>query len=365
MRNMPKISVVLAVYNGERDIRPSVESVLAQTYKDFEFIIVNDASTDATLSVLSSYKDPRLIICNNDKNIGQTSSLNAGLRIARGEYIARIDSGDISVPERFLNQVHYLDKHPDVDILGTAAFQYDVAGNFRGNVYMSNRPKTILQRIIFSCPVIHISVMMRRVRVLQLGGYNESYRILADYGLWAKALQNGCIFSNLGAVLAGYVVNPDSFGYSHGRGRSVQEAAKIIQETAKNMTGMELCLDQTEHLYRFFVFGPQEMDSEWMLKTEFLYETLMRKLHIPSRDIDYQLVKYYLKALNGKQHLPSAQNNMPKYIMSRICSRLGGCTSSLLFEDLIQSMFFTRRKSFCTKDALRIYKRLMNTNNSP
>ena len=320
--NIPKISVVLAVYNGQRYIKPSIESVLAQTYGDFELIIVNDASTDSTLNIIELYSDPRVIVHNNNENMGQTASLNAGLRMARGKYIARTDAGDISVPDRFLKQVRFLDEHSEIDILGTAAFQYDTAGKFRGKVFMPSRPSTILQRIFFACPVIHISVMMRRERILRLDGYNESYRILADYGLWAKALQNEFRFWNLDEILAGYLVTPDSFGYSHGRGISVQEAARIISEVALNMAGIELTLDQAEGIYRFFVFGPQDLDNEQSRKAEMLFESILLKLNIPQRDIDYLLLRNYAKIL------------LRKNVLMKIFVRYRGALSAHLYEDL-------------------------------
>jgi len=358
MSNVPKISVVLAVYNGERYITPSIESVLTQSFRDFEFIIINDASTDSTLTIINSYNDPRIIIHNNNENMGQTASLNAGLRIARGKYIARTDAGDISMPERFLKQVQYLDNNTNYDILGTAAFQYDLAGKFCGNVFMPNKPSTILQRIFFACPVIHVSVMMRRERILQLGGYNESYRILADYGLWAKALQNGFRFWNLGEVLAGYLITPDSFGSSHGRGRSVQEAAHIICEVAVNITGIQLSLDQAEDLYRFFVFGPHDINIERMLKAEMLFETLLQKLNIPRRDIDYLLMKSYLKAVIEKKLHNSSQNNLSKYVPRRVFAKLRGIVSSHLFEDLYRSMLSIKNRPPAVKDTSMIVNTL-------
>ncbi|MDQ1330724.1 MAG: hypothetical protein QG578_989 [Thermodesulfobacteriota bacterium] len=322
MNNIPVISVVLAVYNGQKYLKPSIESVLAQSYGDFEFIIVNDASTDSTLNIINSYDDPRIIIHNNNENAGQTASLNVGLRIARGKYIARTDAGDISMPDRFLKQIRFLDEHSDIDILGTAAFQYDMAGKFCGNVFMPNRPSTILQRIFFACPVIHISVMMRLDRILELGGYNESYRILADYGLWAKALQNGFRFWNLEDILAGYLLTPDSFGYSHGRGRSVQEAASIITEIALNLTGVKLTPDEAENIYRFFVFGPQDLDKNQSDKVEMLFESILIKLDIPQRDIDYLLMRSYAKKL------------LYKDVLIKSLTRYRGLVSAHLHDDL-------------------------------
>ena len=112
----PKISVLMPVYNGDKYLKKSINSILRQTYDDFEFIIINDGSTDLSLSIIKSYQDKRIKIINNSKNIGIAHSLNKGLNIANGDYIARQDQDDISHPERFMCQVNYLKKN-DTDLV--------------------------------------------------------------------------------------------------------------------------------------------------------------------------------------------------------------------------------------------------------
>ena len=105
--HQPKVSVVMSAYNGERYLREAVESILNQTFNDFEFIIIDDGSTNSTGQILSSYaaQDPRIVLIRNRENIGLTKSLNKGLALARGEYIARMDADDVSLPNRFSEQV--------------------------------------------------------------------------------------------------------------------------------------------------------------------------------------------------------------------------------------------------------------------
>ncbi|MCX5847527.1 MAG: glycosyltransferase [Deltaproteobacteria bacterium] len=343
-----RISVVMAVYNGERFLKPTIASTLSQSFEDFEFIIVNDGSEDETQNIIAEYHDDRIILINNTRNMGQTASLNIGLQNARGTYIARTDAGDISTPERLKKQFQYLENHSDVDILGTAAFQYDMAGNLCGNVFMPNRPSTILQRIFFASPVVHVSVMMRRDRILELGGYDDSYRILADYGLWAQALQNGFRFWNLRDVLTGYLVDQDSFGSSHGRGRSIQEASQIICDLALALTGDTLSFDQAEDIYRFFVFGPQDLDSDRLRKNEALFEGLLLKLHTARRDIDYLLLRSYLKMLFGRRSYTSSQKHELKDVLHSILSKWRGGLSFHLFEDMHRYIQTFRYINFST-----------------
>jgi len=341
-----RISIVMAVYNGERFLKPTIASILSQSFEDFEFIIVNDGSEDETQNIIEEYHDDRIILINNTQNMGQTASLNIGLQNARGTYIARTDAGDISTPERLRKQFQYLENHSDVDILGTAVFQYDMAGNLCGKIFLPNRPSTILQRIFFACPVVHVSVMMRRDRILELGGYDESYGILADFGLWARALQHGFRFWNLDEILAGYLVTPDSFGSSHGRGRSIQEASRIICDLALALTGDHLSFDQAEDIYRFFVFGSQDLDSERLRKNEALFEGLLLKLQTARRDIDYLLLRSYTKTLTGREFFLSSQKSLRKDALRGVLNRCGGVFSRHLFEDLHRGIKSLRRRNY-------------------
>ena len=115
--SQPVISVILPVYNAERFLREAIDSVLKQTFVDFEFIILNDGSTDKTEDIILSYKDPRIRYVKNEKNLKLIKTLNKGVDMARGKYIARMDADDISLPERFEKEVAYLEAHPDVAVV--------------------------------------------------------------------------------------------------------------------------------------------------------------------------------------------------------------------------------------------------------
>ena len=127
-KQAPKITVLMSVYNGERYLRESVDSILNQTYTDFEFIIIDDGSTDSTQSIIEEYsaKDKRIITMQNNQRIHLTKSLNLGLKKARGVYIARQDADDISLPERLQTQITYMENNEDIGILGTSVELIDV-----------------------------------------------------------------------------------------------------------------------------------------------------------------------------------------------------------------------------------------------
>jgi len=180
-----RVSVVMSVYNGERYLAEAIESILGQTFTDFEFIIINDGSTDGTAGILRSYDDPRLRIV-EQTNIGLTRSLNRGISLARGEYIARMDDDDVALPERLTQHVAFLDTHPRVGVVGSACRVIDEL-NGREWVYRVPLSDEQLRRhLIRGNPFVHTSVTMRKSVLQAVGGYNEDYPYLQDYELWVR-----------------------------------------------------------------------------------------------------------------------------------------------------------------------------------
>lgn len=293
--SVPSVSVLMAVYNGEKHIRPTIESILNQTFTDFEFLIVNDASTDSTLDILTSYRDPRIILHNNIENLGQTKSLNVGLHIAKGEYIARTDAGDVSAPIRLQKQVSYIQEHPNITVLGTSAFRYDESGRIIDVVTLANSPTSMLQRIFFASPTVHISVLMNRKKILQLGGYDEDYHVLADYELWSRLLRNGHQIVNLKEVLAGYMFSLESFGNINALSRSIIEASKIIKTNVKKLTNTSISLEQATNVYKMLSLNMHDMNIADVILTEKLITTILRNMLASKREIDYILFRPYIK----------------------------------------------------------------------
>src|SRR3989344_8977423 len=119
--NTPPITVLLSVYNDSRFLKSAIESILNQTFSDFEFLVINDASTDNTAEIINSFSDPRLKTITNSHNLGLTKSLNIGLKEAQGKYIARLDADDISLPDRLKIQHDFMESHPDIALSGTDA----------------------------------------------------------------------------------------------------------------------------------------------------------------------------------------------------------------------------------------------------
>lgn len=196
-----KISVIMPAYNADKYIAEAIDSILGQTFGDFEFIILNDCSQDRTEEIILSYNDPRIVYVKNEENLGVARTLNKGLALARGEYIARIDADDSSRSERFEKQVAFLDNHPEVAVLGTASRSFDESGTlFHG--YPTTDPEVLKIDFLFSCGICHPTVMLRRavLEEYQLF-YDHAFNKIEDYELWCRMLDLGCGITNLPDVL--------------------------------------------------------------------------------------------------------------------------------------------------------------------
>lgn len=185
----PRISVLMSVYNGERYLRAAVDSILAQTFTDFEFLIIDDGSTDGTGALLADYatRDPRVQVIVQAVNQGLTTSLNVGLRLARGEYVARMDADDVSLPERFEHQTAFLDRHPEVGVVGGGFQVIDALGRPIPPIYEHpTQPGFVAWSLYFYNPIAHPTVMMRRANVLRVGGYDPAVPRSQDHDLWCR-----------------------------------------------------------------------------------------------------------------------------------------------------------------------------------
>ena len=231
--NAPTVSVIMPVYNAERYVAEAVESILAQTFTDFEFLIVDDGSTDGSRKILERYaaQDPRIHL-KSRPNTGLVIALNEMLSDARGEFIARMDADDVSLPERFEKQLEFLSEHPKVVAVGTAQVWIDPVGlPLRENV--PPREHAEIERIQFETAeacLCHPSAMLRRSAVQAAGNYDESLFGAEDLDLWFRLGEIG-LLANMPECLIQYRFHFSKVGFSHkdtqvaaGR-RSVENAA--------------------------------------------------------------------------------------------------------------------------------------------
>lgn len=185
---MPKISVIMSTYNTPSQwLFEAIDSILKQTYDDFEFLIADDCSTTDLDEVKNRIDDSRVIWVKNESNLGLTKTLNKLLKMCTGEYIARMDADDISLPERFETQVKYMDEHPDVIVCGSYRRAF---GNEEKNEIWNipaTREEQQVQLFFFNCGLTHPTAMFRKSMLDEYGvTYNENYTKAQDYGIWVQ-----------------------------------------------------------------------------------------------------------------------------------------------------------------------------------
>lgn len=252
----PLVSVVMPVYNAEKYVSDAIESILQQTFTDFELIVINDGSTDNSAKILKNYadQDNRIRFINHRKNKGLIGVLNEGLDICCGKYIARMDSDDISMPQRFEAQVAYMDAHPECGVL-SVGFQM-----FGDSDKIVIHPAHVgIVDFMHGCLVAHPGVMMRK-SVLDMYGfrYDKNYKYAEDYDLWSRM---ACVtqIHNLPDVLLQYRWHKSNVSVLHSAEQT--RCTEAIRENIANVlfgseTDKNILYDMlNETTRRFYLFG--------------------------------------------------------------------------------------------------------------
>jgi len=183
----PRVSVVVPVYNAEAFLAAAINSILTQTFRDFELIAIDDGATDASTDILDrlAQQDDRMIVV-HQANGGIVAALNRGLALARGELVARMDADDVACPERLALQTAFLDAHPDVAVVGSAITLIDAQGGTIRDVHYPENPLAAAAFLATGSPLAHPAAMMRRAAVLAVGAYRPAFEYAEDYDLWLR-----------------------------------------------------------------------------------------------------------------------------------------------------------------------------------
>jgi glycosyltransferase involved in cell wall biosynthesis len=231
---MPKVSVIISTYNDAVLLPKALDSVLAQSFSDFELLVFNDASTDATAQILADYqkKDARVIPTTNKTRLGLTANLNAGLQAGVGRYVARLDSDDEWVDSKKLQkQLDFLEQNPKFGLVGTWA---EFVGMDNKKLYDFKPPlidaKIRKQLLLRNC-FVHSSIMAQRQLLLQAGGYSPIEQYVEDYGLWLR-VGHVSNLANLPEIMVRYRVNP--LGITRTKNLAQAKAAFALIKTQKN-----------------------------------------------------------------------------------------------------------------------------------
>lgn len=332
-----KVSVLMSVYNGECYLQESISSILNQTFSDFEFIIIDDCSTDSTWSILqhNSKQDPRIFLVNNSENLGLIKSLNKGLKLAKGSYIARQDADDISLPQRLEREVEILDKYCDC-ILVSGEIEFVNEGNERviNTSKRSCSADLVTWYLLFYNHVAgHSQVMYRRDAVISIGSYSSEWLYTEDYELWCRLARANNRLVILPETFLRYRCHSQSISQ-----KKVQEqeayCLKLIQSNINQLTGKSITAEEAKILTGFWKGTLNSRDAHHQFppanQVGFVYNLL--------NEIKEQFIQKYE---------PVFGSNLPSQIDAVICQQfLAWLASPLTANHSIWSKVLISRYAF-------------------
>jgi len=262
------ISVVMPVYNREAYLKEAIDSILNQSFRDFEFIIVDDGSTDSSPEIIRSYSDQKIKYVRLAENSGNTVARNIGIKAASGKYIAIMDSDDISVPERLKKQYDFLEKHPEIGILG--GFKKMFTPEYWFLQHYPSNPNYIKSFLFFKNTMGQPTVMMRR-EIIDKNNlyYDPQLENMEDYDLWYRASTTGVKIANLDEVLLYYRLSLSQMS-SH-----IDDRKEMLKDFFKRrLKTLDIELDENEfEVIHGFIRGRVEVDAD---KYKFIQSNLDR-----------------------------------------------------------------------------------------
>ena len=286
-KKAPKVTVLMPVYNGEKYLRKAIESILNQTFKDFEFLIINDGSSDDSVKIIEEYgkNDSRIRLVHNETNMNLVPSLNRGLELAQGEYIARMDCDDISLPKRLEKQVAFMDKNADIAVCGSWIRMFDKANDV---VRYPERHDNIKCSLLFYNALAHPSVIMRRSF---LNKFQVRYeRILAeDYDIWQRLSFIGKLH-NIPEILLNYRISSTSYSQLN-----TDKVGKVLNDlTAVNLSRLNIdvndeSIDMHKHIGQRLVFNNIEDLEKARKHLNAIYKANHKMAIYPEKELRQQI----------------------------------------------------------------------------
>lgn len=281
------VSVLLPAYNAEKYLAEAIESVLSQTYTRFEFIIINDGSTDSTEQIINSFNDTRICYIKNETNIGLIATLNKGIALAKGKYLMRMDADDICFPLRMEKQVLFLNQNPEYGICGCNYIEFD--NSHKKLLKTSADHDEIYATMLFNSSVVHPSLMIRLETIKNLTViFDSNYPHAEDYELWSRLIAQ-CKFSSINEALLKYRLHEGQVTQKH-KAAQIQ-SANLVRKNILKSTG--------------FVFSEEELRVHCLLGSSQLLQTIE----------ELQTIEIWLKSL-------IKQNNTLKVIDSAVFEKV-------------------------------------------
>lgn len=234
MDNHPILSVLMPVFNSEQFVAEAIDSILNQTFKDFEFLILDDASTDKSFEIIKDFenKDSHIKVYQNEKNLGVVESRNKLIELSQGKYIAWIDSDDIALPNRFEKQIKFLEEHPEIGLVGAYPVIIDENSKKTGKWWFETDPQKLKIELFFHSPFLSSSIVIRKSALPQ-NYYDSRFPVAEDFDLYSKISENSEI-ANIHETLVKYRIN--SKGLSKSNSEKMENlSVQVIKECAERL----------------------------------------------------------------------------------------------------------------------------------
>jgi glycosyltransferase involved in cell wall biosynthesis len=282
------VSILMAVYNGEKYLREAIESMLNQTYTNFEFLIINDGSTDTTEEIIMSYQDERIRHIKNEQNLKLIASLNKGLDLAIGKYIARMDADDISMPERLKKQVEYLEKNPQIGVLGSWV---EIIGKEEPMIIQHKTNfNDIRVELLFHNYLCHPSVMLNNLILKKHNLNYPNFLHAEDYGLWIQVAKYGKI-----EILPEFLLKYREHGENISL--TLKKEQKIQDSTIRKIQLNELGVVFTDELFSEY----EKLIDEEVIYTQQSFKKLIDFLNSIVKNLkDVNLQTVFMRELSKK-----------------------------------------------------------------
>ena len=249
----PRVSILMPVYNVAPYLREAMDSILTQTFQDFELIVLDDYSPDNSSEILDTYTDERIVRYRGEKNMGLSNVLNVGLQMARGEFIARMDSDDLSTPERLATQVAYLDAHPEIDLCSCGM---ELFGAKQETWVREANVEDVKITALFHSPILHASSMWRRASFEHAGLlYRQEVVPAEDYDMWTRAMAAGLRLVNIPQVMYQYRIHPTQV--TNHVNRLIQKDREVITNYVNLIFGNNRSFD----IYLWHVLNKEQLLS--------------------------------------------------------------------------------------------------------